>query len=188
MAFVDAWTRSRANVFFWLPDTLQFALLQGKPVSGGAVIALLLIAVAFNGVAGPITEELYFRHDRSAYPIWASRRANRHVSGAGLDGDIHFVDGVVIVGRLVGTAIYRAEPRLHSNLAQTAGGVNSGGYVVWHVYDNVSRTAGCLDDVAARDVTTDLHTDIPPTGPCGRREVRSVVRQMQFHVASAGVC
>jgi membrane protease YdiL (CAAX protease family) len=62
MAFVDAWLAE--NVFSWLPDTLlQFAVAEvdGDPPTSGALAAFLLIAFAFNGIAGPITEELYFR-------------------------------------------------------------------------------------------------------------------------------
>lgn len=62
MAFLDA--RLAQNVFSWLPNTLlQFALVEGEagPVGGGAMVAFLVIAFAFNGVAGPIAEELYFR-------------------------------------------------------------------------------------------------------------------------------
>ena len=62
IVFLDRWLAE--NVFTWLPTTLlQFAVPEegGEPISGGTFLALLVIALAFNGVAGPITEELYFR-------------------------------------------------------------------------------------------------------------------------------
>jgi membrane protease YdiL (CAAX protease family) len=62
IAFVDTWLAE--HVFAWLPDALlQFAVVEedGGPLSSAALVAFLLIAVVCNGVAGPITEELYFR-------------------------------------------------------------------------------------------------------------------------------
>jgi uncharacterized protein len=62
IAFVDQWLVE--TVFFWMPDALrQFAVVEarGDPTSAEALLAFVLIAFAFNGVAGPITEELYFR-------------------------------------------------------------------------------------------------------------------------------
>jgi membrane protease YdiL (CAAX protease family) len=62
IAFLDTWLAE--NVFSWMPHSLrQFAVVEenGDPLTGGALVALFLIAFAFNGVAGPITEELYFR-------------------------------------------------------------------------------------------------------------------------------
>jgi uncharacterized protein len=59
---LDRWLAE--NVFSWLPTTLrQFAGAEGggEPISTGTFLAFLVIALAFNGVAGPITEELYFR-------------------------------------------------------------------------------------------------------------------------------
>jgi 2-oxoacid dehydrogenases acyltransferase (catalytic domain)/Type II CAAX prenyl endopeptidase Rce1-like len=47
-----------------MPTTLlQFAVAEegGEPISSGTFLVFLVIALAFNGVAGPITEELYFR-------------------------------------------------------------------------------------------------------------------------------
>ena len=45
------------------PTLLQFAVAEepGDPITSGTLLAFLLIALTFNGVAGPITEELYFR-------------------------------------------------------------------------------------------------------------------------------
>ena len=62
IAFLDRWLAE--NVFSWMPtDLLQFAIAEepGDPITSGTLLAFLLIALTFNGVAGPITEELYFR-------------------------------------------------------------------------------------------------------------------------------
>jgi membrane protease YdiL (CAAX protease family) len=62
IAFADR--RLAQGVFAWMPATLrQFSVVEqgGDPLTGGALVALLLLALAFNGIAGPITEELYFR-------------------------------------------------------------------------------------------------------------------------------
>lgn len=62
----------------WVPDSIrQFAQMnaEGDLPSAGVVAALLVIAFLFNGLVGPMTEELYFRGyllpriDR--YGIWA---------------------------------------------------------------------------------------------------------------------
>jgi membrane protease YdiL (CAAX protease family) len=62
----------------WLPDSIrQFAQTnaEGELPSAGVIAALLVIAFVFNGLVGPMTEELYFRGyllpriDR--YGIWA---------------------------------------------------------------------------------------------------------------------
>lgn len=62
----------------WVPDSiLQFAQTNvgGDLPSAGVVAAFLIIAFVFNGLIGPVTEELYFRGfllpriDR--YGIWA---------------------------------------------------------------------------------------------------------------------
>jgi membrane protease YdiL (CAAX protease family) len=62
----------------WVPDSiLQFAQTnaEGDPPSAGVFAAFVVIAFVFNGLVGPITEELYFRGyllpriDR--YGIWA---------------------------------------------------------------------------------------------------------------------
>lgn len=58
----DAWIAD--NVFAWMPDALlQFATVEegDDTLSRGALLAFLVIAFAFNGIAGPVTEELYFR-------------------------------------------------------------------------------------------------------------------------------
>jgi membrane protease YdiL (CAAX protease family) len=47
-----------------MPESLrQFAVVEedGQEVAGGELIAFILIALAFNGIAGPLVEELYFR-------------------------------------------------------------------------------------------------------------------------------
>jgi CAAX protease family protein len=62
IAFLDGWLAE--NVFSWMPTTLlQFAVAEesGDPITSGTLLAFLLIALTFNGVVGPITEELYFR-------------------------------------------------------------------------------------------------------------------------------
>ena len=62
----------------WVPDSIrQFAQMnaEGDLPSASVVTALLVIAFVFNGLVGPMTEELYFRGfllpriDR--YGIWA---------------------------------------------------------------------------------------------------------------------
>jgi uncharacterized protein len=59
-ALLDAWLAD--NVFAWMPDALlQFASIEGDPLTTGQIAALVLLGLAFNGVAGPVTEELYFR-------------------------------------------------------------------------------------------------------------------------------
>ena len=62
----------------WVPDSIrQFAQtnVEGDLPSAGAIAALLVIAFLFNGLVGPVTEELYFRGfllPRIArYGIWA---------------------------------------------------------------------------------------------------------------------
>jgi membrane protease YdiL (CAAX protease family) len=62
IALVDGWLTE--HVFFWMPGALrQFAVVEegGEPLSARALLAFLLIALACNGVAGPVAEELYFR-------------------------------------------------------------------------------------------------------------------------------
>ncbi|HEX5165334.1 MAG TPA: type II CAAX endopeptidase family protein [Thermomicrobiales bacterium] len=62
IAFLDEWLAE--HVFAWMPHALlQFALVEGNDdaITGWAFVAFLIIAFACNGVAGPITEELYFR-------------------------------------------------------------------------------------------------------------------------------
>jgi membrane protease YdiL (CAAX protease family) len=62
IAFLDEWLAE--NVFSWMPDSLlQFSGVDEEADSptSGTLVAFLLIAFAFNGIAGPLTEELYFR-------------------------------------------------------------------------------------------------------------------------------
>ena len=62
MALVDQWLAR--GLFSWLPaPLLQFAGVEvgGEPLSGGMLVAFASVAIAFNCIAGPITEELYFR-------------------------------------------------------------------------------------------------------------------------------
>lgn len=59
---LDEWLA--ANVFGWLPDAvLQFSTFDGDGPTPGPVLTLALVAVAlvFNGVVGPLVEERYFR-------------------------------------------------------------------------------------------------------------------------------
>jgi uncharacterized protein len=61
-AVLDEWIAAR--FFGWIPDTiLQFSQVQeaGESAPTHVVVALLVVAFVFNGVVGPITEELYFR-------------------------------------------------------------------------------------------------------------------------------
>lgn len=63
IAVVDMWLAT--NVFSWMPKSLLIFSGVDRDTSvsapAGALIALLVIALVFNGVVGPITEELYFR-------------------------------------------------------------------------------------------------------------------------------
>jgi membrane protease YdiL (CAAX protease family) len=62
IAFLDEWFAD--NVFSWMPDSLlQFAVVEEDEgeVAGGELVAFILVALAFNGIAGPVAEELYFR-------------------------------------------------------------------------------------------------------------------------------
>ena len=61
--FADRWL---AETFFsWMPESvLQFSMVGDagtEPVSGAAFAALIAVALLFNGVLGPVVEELYFR-------------------------------------------------------------------------------------------------------------------------------
>lgn len=61
-AVVDPFLAER--VFGWLPDTvLQFSTFDDGGVEPSALVTVLLLltAVVFNGVVGPVVEELYFR-------------------------------------------------------------------------------------------------------------------------------
>jgi membrane protease YdiL (CAAX protease family) len=47
-----------------MPDSLlQYAVVEEDEgeVAGGELVAFVLVALAFNGIAGPVVEELYFR-------------------------------------------------------------------------------------------------------------------------------
>jgi membrane protease YdiL (CAAX protease family) len=62
IVFLDEWLAER--VFAWMPNALlQFAVIEESddPLTGPTLVAFLVIALAFNGIAGPIAEELYFR-------------------------------------------------------------------------------------------------------------------------------
>lgn len=59
---LDGWIANR--LFSWYPDSLlQFAVLEGEDDGGSALVLVALAAVVllFNGLAGPVVEELYFR-------------------------------------------------------------------------------------------------------------------------------
>jgi membrane protease YdiL (CAAX protease family) len=62
MSLLEGWVIDRLSV--WVPDSImQFAQTnaEGDLPSTGVVVALLVIAFTFNGLIGPMTEELYFR-------------------------------------------------------------------------------------------------------------------------------
>lgn len=62
IALLEGWVVDRLSS--WLPNSiLQFAQTnaEGDLPSAGVVTALLVIAFLFNGLLGPMTEELYFR-------------------------------------------------------------------------------------------------------------------------------
>jgi membrane protease YdiL (CAAX protease family) len=61
-AVLDEWIAER--FFAWVPDAiLQFSMVQeaGESAPTYALVTLIVVAVVFNGVLGPVTEELYFR-------------------------------------------------------------------------------------------------------------------------------
>lgn len=61
-AVLDEWIAER--FFTWIPDSIrQFSMIDqaGESAPTYALVALVVVAVAFNGVVGPVTEELYFR-------------------------------------------------------------------------------------------------------------------------------
>lgn len=61
-AVLDEWIAER--FFTWVPDAiLQFSQVQeaGESAPAAALLILLVVAFVFNGVVGPVTEELYFR-------------------------------------------------------------------------------------------------------------------------------
>jgi uncharacterized protein len=61
-AFLDQWL---ADTFFtWMPESiLQFSRVgeAGEPVGTVALVTLIVVAFVFNGIVGPVVEELYFR-------------------------------------------------------------------------------------------------------------------------------
>jgi membrane protease YdiL (CAAX protease family) len=60
MAGLDTWLAG--HVFGWLPhDLRQFASLEGTAPNGLALVLLFVVAFVFNGFAGPVVEEMYFR-------------------------------------------------------------------------------------------------------------------------------
>jgi len=62
IAVLDAWLSE--NLFGWMPDSLlQFASPEDDEdsLSNLELAAFVILALLFNGLAGPITEELYFR-------------------------------------------------------------------------------------------------------------------------------
>jgi uncharacterized protein len=61
-AVLDEWIAER--FFAWIPDAiLQFSMVDqaGESAPTSALVVLVVVAFVFNGVVGPVTEELYFR-------------------------------------------------------------------------------------------------------------------------------
>jgi uncharacterized protein len=61
-ALLDEWLADR--VFSWMPDAiLQFSRVgeAGEPLATGAFALVVVVAVVFNGLVGPVVEEVYFR-------------------------------------------------------------------------------------------------------------------------------
>jgi uncharacterized protein len=59
---LDEWIAER--FFAWMPDViLQFSMVQeaGESAPTAALVALVIVAFVFNGLVGPVVEELYFR-------------------------------------------------------------------------------------------------------------------------------
>ena len=76
IALLEGWVIDR--LLSWVPDSiLQFSKMnaEGGLPSASVVAALLVIAFVFNGLVGPMTEELYFRGYLlpriERYGIWA---------------------------------------------------------------------------------------------------------------------
>jgi len=76
ISLLEGWVIDRLPS--WVPDSImQFSQMnaEGDPPSAGVFAAFVVIAFVFNGLVGPMTEELYFRGyllpriDR--YGIWA---------------------------------------------------------------------------------------------------------------------
>jgi membrane protease YdiL (CAAX protease family) len=62
IALLEEWLIT--NLFSWMPQTLlQFSVVEEdtSAPTGVTLVALFVIALTFNGIAGPITEEMYFR-------------------------------------------------------------------------------------------------------------------------------
>jgi membrane protease YdiL (CAAX protease family) len=60
IAVAERWVAD--TLFAWLPAAIHdFSRMEGDAPTGAALVALLAIAFVFNGVVGPVTEELYFR-------------------------------------------------------------------------------------------------------------------------------
>jgi uncharacterized protein len=61
IAVIDQWLAE--TVFAWYPEAIrQMAAFEGEAAAPGWLLALLfVVALALNGVIGPIVEELYFR-------------------------------------------------------------------------------------------------------------------------------
>jgi uncharacterized protein len=61
-AVLDEWIAER--FFSWIPDAiLQFSMVDqaGESAPTFAIVVMVVVAFVFNGVVGPVTEELYFR-------------------------------------------------------------------------------------------------------------------------------
>jgi uncharacterized protein len=61
VSVIDTWI---AETFFsWMPASiLEFSTFEDdQPMSAAVMVTLLVIAFVFNGVVGPVVEELYFR-------------------------------------------------------------------------------------------------------------------------------
>ncbi len=61
-AVLDEWIAER--FFTWIPDAIwQFSMVDqaGESAPTSALVILVVVAFVFNGVVGPVTEELYFR-------------------------------------------------------------------------------------------------------------------------------
>jgi uncharacterized protein len=58
---IDPWIADR--FFGWIPDSIrEFSTFEDdETISTAALAVLLVVAFAFNGVVGPVVEELYFR-------------------------------------------------------------------------------------------------------------------------------
>jgi uncharacterized protein len=64
VAWMAVFDRLLAPLFSWMPATLlQFATVEtgGEPLVGGALAVMVAAVLVFNGIVGPVVEELYFR-------------------------------------------------------------------------------------------------------------------------------